>query len=145
MILRPATQRDIVPIVRIIGDWRADTPYIPPLHTREEDRHFIKGVVDTQDVMIAETDAEVQGFIARHYDEVTQLYLAPDARGQGMGAALLAHMKHRMDHLRLWCFQANTGARRFYERHGFVAKQFTNGEANEERLPDICYVWRATS
>jgi hypothetical protein len=43
--------------------------------------------------------------------------------------------------LRLWTFQANAGARRFYERHGFGATEFTAGD-NEEGAPDIRYEWR---
>lgn len=145
MILRAATDQDVAPIARIMGDWCADTPYIPPLHTRDEDRTFIAGVIAKQDVMVAELDTHVQGFIARDGDEIGQLYLAPEARGRGIGAALLEQMKTRADRLSLWCFQANTGARRFYERNGFVAERFTDGEGNEERLPDIRYVWSAAS
>ena len=42
--------------------------------------------------------------------------------------------------IKLHCFQANTGARRLYERHGFRAEAFGDGSANEEGLPDILYV-----
>ena len=41
-------------------------------------------------------------------------------------------------------FQANSGARRFYERRGFVAVEFTDGESNEERCPDVLYELAAT-
>jgi hypothetical protein len=34
---------------------------------------------------------------------------------------------------------ANAGARRFYERHGFSAIEFTDGSANEERCPDVLF------
>ncbi|MEL6839083.1 MAG: GNAT family N-acetyltransferase [Pseudomonadota bacterium] len=145
MILRAANERDIAPIAQIIGDWRADTPYIPPLHTRDEDRQFIAGLVAAQDVVVAEKDEAVQGFIARDGVEIGQLYLALHARGQGLGTALLDHMKGQSDHLELWCFQANTGARRFYERHGFFAERLTDGADNAEQQPDIRYVWRAGS
>jgi hypothetical protein len=46
----------------------------------------------------------------------------------------------RPDHLDFWTFQSNTAARRFYERHGFVATDTTDGE-NEERAPDVHYRW----
>ena len=39
----------------------------------------------------------------------------------------------------LWTFQRNAGARRFYERNGFVAMEFTDGASNEEREPDVRY------
>ena len=45
--------------------------------------------------------------------------------------------------LELWTFQINATAQRFYERHGFVAVDRTDGSANEEREPDIRYRWRA--
>jgi hypothetical protein len=41
----------------------------------------------------------------------------------------------------LWTFVTNTGARRFYERHGFVAVETTDGSHNEEAAPDIRFVW----
>ena len=144
MILRKATDRDIDVIAKIMGDWCEATPYIPTLHTRDEDRAFITRVVATQDVMVADAEG-VQGFIARQDDEINQLYLASDACGQGTGAALLNEMKTRSDTLSLWCFQANSGARRFYERHGFIAEKFTDGARNEERTPDVRYVWKGTS
>ena len=46
----------------------------------------------------------------------------------------------RPEHLDLWTFQTNIGARRFYERHGFVSVDTTDGE-NEERAPDVHYRW----
>jgi ribosomal protein S18 acetylase RimI-like enzyme len=45
--------------------------------------------------------------------------------------------------LQLWAFQSNARARRFYERHGFEAVEFTDGNGNEERWPDVRYVVRA--
>jgi putative acetyltransferase len=41
--------------------------------------------------------------------------------------------------LRLWTFQRNAGARRFYERNGFAAVELTDGLGNEEREPDVRY------
>ena len=53
---------------------------------------------------------------------------------------LLAHAMRTLElPIRLYTFQANVGARRFYERHGFVAIEFTDGHANEERCPDVLY------
>ena len=43
--------------------------------------------------------------------------------------------------LRLYTFQSNVNARAFYEKHGFVIEELTDGERNEERMPDITYKW----
>jgi len=44
--------------------------------------------------------------------------------------------------IELWTFQVNEAAARFYERHGFVAAERTDGAGNEERSPDIRYTWQ---
>jgi len=60
--------------------------------------------------------------------------------GRRIGSSLLAHALLILPRpILLYTFQANTGARRFYERHGFRAIQFTDGRANEERCPDVLY------
>ncbi|TIS85587.1 MAG: GNAT family N-acetyltransferase, partial [Mesorhizobium sp.] len=82
------------------------------------------------------------GFIAVIGDWVEQLYLDPASTGQGIGSRLLMDATAALPQVKLHCFQANTGARRFYERHGFQAKAFGDGTTNEEGLPDILYVRR---
>jgi ribosomal protein S18 acetylase RimI-like enzyme len=62
--------------------------------------------------------------------------------GCGIGSGLVELAKReRPDGLRLWTFASNTGAQRFYEAHGFVEAQRTDGRDNEEGAPDILYVW----
>jgi GNAT superfamily N-acetyltransferase len=74
------------------------------------------------------------------------LYVDPDLHGRGIGTALFEQAKRRRPGgLRLWVFQANFGARRFYERHGCRLETLTDGAANEEREPDALYEWRPGS
>jgi hypothetical protein len=35
------------------------------------------------------------------------------------------------------------GTKRFYRRHGFAVAETTDGSRNEERAPDIRFVWSA--
>ena len=70
-----------------------------------------------------------------------QLYVHPGAQGRGVGSALLDLAKTTGDRLQLWTFQRNLAARRFYERHGFVLVEETDGARNEEREPDALYRW----
>ena len=66
--------------------------------------------------------------------------------GRGIGAGLLNLAKReRPTGLRLRTFASNTGAQRFYERHGFVETRRTDGRDNEEGAPDILYVWDGES
>lgn len=61
-------------------------------------------------------------------DWLDQLYVDPARTGKGVGSELLAMAKSERPHgLQLWAFESNLGARRFYERHGFVAAERTDG------------------
>ncbi|HSS08964.1 MAG TPA: GNAT family N-acetyltransferase, partial [Acidimicrobiales bacterium] len=61
---------------------------------------------------------------------------------EGLGSRLLEVAKHRRpDGLQLWTFEANRGARRLYERHGFIATEATDVN-NEEGAPAVRYWWR---
>ena len=62
-----------------------------------------------------------------------------------MGTALLDIAKAASPRLRLWTFQKNRAARVFYEKHGFAAIEETDGSSNEEREPDILYLWQRQS
>ena len=133
---------------RVVADvwWRSRTASIPaippPVHTAEEVReHFSRVVLSRREVWVATVDGLVVGLLALDEDWIDHLYIDPPFFGQGIGTQLMAVAKdHRPDRLKLWAFQSNAGARRFYERHGFVAVAFTDGD-NEEGEPDVQYVW----
>ena len=73
---------------------------------------------------------------------IEQLYLDPAHRGRGLGDRFVALAKELSPGgLELWTFQVNSPAHRFYERHGFTAAERTDGSGNEEREPDVRYVW----
>ena len=85
----------------------------------------------------------VIGLLALGESWLEQLYLALEWRGRGVGDQLEALAKQRRpEGLKLWTFQVNTPAQRFYERHGFVEAERTDGRGNEEREPDVRYVWQ---
>lgn len=128
-----------------LGSRRAAREVIPaPVHSDEEVRGWFRShVVAECELWIAEDASGVPaGILVLEDDWVDQLYVDPASTGRGIGTGLLEVAKgERPGGLRLWCFQANTGARRFYERHGFVQAGRTDGRANEERAPDVLYVW----
>ncbi len=116
----------------VLSDWIDATPWMPRLHSRDDDRAFVAGLIDRAEVL---TDDHARGFIACEGGEVLALYLAPEVRGRGLGAALLAALGQRA--LTLWTFEANTGAVAFYRRSGFEEIARSDGAGNEENLPDI--------
>ncbi|MDX8531881.1 GNAT family N-acetyltransferase [Mesorhizobium sp. VK25A] len=141
--LRPAIAPDAAAIAAMMRASLNAFPWMPVLHTPEEDLFFIRDIVlPNQQVTVAETNGCIVGFIAVNGEWVEQLYLDPGWTGQRIGSRLLAEATAGMPVVKLHCFKANTGARRFYERHGFRAEAFGDGSANEEGLPDILFVLR---
>jgi GNAT superfamily N-acetyltransferase len=105
--------------------------------------YFASHIVRACDLWVAEHEGVLAGILVLRGDFVDQLYVEPRVTGRGVGSALLAVAKReRPQGLRLWAFQCNAGARRFYERHGFVEVRRTNGADNEERAPDVLYAYR---
>jgi GNAT superfamily N-acetyltransferase len=136
-MLRDATMDDAPMMAQVLGDWCRGTPWMPKLHSRAQDLWFVTGLLRTHVVRVAEG----LGFLARQGSVLDALYLAPSARGQGLGRALLDEVKVT-GLVQLWTFQANLGARAFYLREGFREVRMTNGAGNAEKLPDVWMEWR---
>src|SRR5579884_666615 len=124
---------------------KAAVPAVPPLVHEEADvrRWFSDQVFPERELWVAESaHGRIVGVMVLAGDWVEQLYVDPSHLGAGVGSALLRHAQSTRSHgLQLWTFESNLGAQRFYERHGFVAAERTDGSHNEERAPDIRYVW----
>ena len=145
-LLRRGEPDDAGPVAEVYLRARhAAVPAIPPLvHDDADVRQWFASVVFAQrEVWVAEADEEtIVGLLVLEGDWVDQLYLEPSWTGRGVGSELIELAKRqRPDGLQLWAFQSNTGALRFYERHGFVAVEQTDGSTNEERSPDVRYAW----
>jgi GNAT superfamily N-acetyltransferase len=143
-LIRPAQARDTDAIAAVHRtSMREALPYLPDLHTEDEDRAWVANVVlPHQEVWVAEAAGRVVGVAALDGDMLAQLYILPGQQGRGIGSALLNKtMERRPNGMRLYAFQRNTRARGFYERRGFVAVEFGDGSCNEEGEPDVLYQW----
>lgn len=146
ILVRPAQPEDLLVVAGIFSRSIRTLDFLPELHTIAEDFAFWRDVVMVeQRVWVAEASGIVAGVMADHDCWITMLYVHPNQVGTGIGSALINTAKSNMEFIRLWCFQKNTRARAFYERHGFVAAAFTNGAGNAEKEPDVRYEWRRTT
>ncbi len=141
--LRPAHAGDRDAIVRIFHSARAAAlPWLPVLHSGAEDRDFFDGHIAGGAATVAADGDRVLGFIVVGTDRVEHLYVEPGRQRSGIGSLLLCHAQAlHPSGLDLWVFQRNLSAIAFYEAHGFVTAETTDGSANEEREPDARMVW----
>jgi GNAT superfamily N-acetyltransferase len=138
-----ATAHDAAAIADVFSRSFRLLTFLPMLHTVEEDRRFIENVILREcEVAVAEDDSGLVSFLARQAEEIRLFHTRPDRIGLGAGTQLVELAKASgVAGLELWCFQANLRARRFYEARGFRAIRFTDGENNEEKMPDTRYRW----
>lgn len=140
-LIRPAITADHRPTGDILYGFLQDTPWMPKLHSLKETQTFCQNMIARGWVRVAETAGRVVGFLARDQQFVHALYVAKSARGQHVGLKLLRDAQMQEMALELWTFQANQGAQRFYLREGFHEVERTDGQGNDEKLPDIRYRW----
>lgn len=146
--LRAATPDEALAIAEVwLRSRHASVPAIPaPVHTDDEVRDWFADVVlPDREVWVATTavDQDLVAVLVLDGDWLDQLHVDPGWFGRGIGSMLVDRAKAaRPDGLDLWTFASNAGARRFYERNGFVAVDATDGD-NEEGEPDIGYHWPA--
>ena len=143
MSLRRATAADAPALGAVHIQAMRTLTFLPQLHTVEEAIAWMAGkVLPTHQVWVFEMEGEVAGYIACTDGWIDQLYVRPDRQGRGVGAALLDRILAFGQPRRLWTFQQNHRARKFYEARGFVLMQLTDGAGNEEKTPDALYEWR---
>ena len=143
--LRAATAADLPAIaeVHLAARSAAGSAFPPGVHEDAEVRAWVSGWdLAAHDVWVAARGGRVLGYTRSTPTWLDDLYVRPDAQGQGVGTALLERvLATHPDGVGLWVFESNEPARSFYARHGFIALERTDGSANEERSPDIKLVW----
>jgi ribosomal protein S18 acetylase RimI-like enzyme len=142
MIIRPATEEDVVPIAALhVASWRdAYAQILAP--------EFLSGGIEaerlavwsqrlrdrpaTQLVNVAcDSTGLMQGFVCGYCDFdpvwgslIDNLHVRPQTRGQGIGERLLRDAARQLagrassPGLHLWVFEANVAGLRFYRRLG---------------------------
>ena len=117
-------------------------PWLAGLHTPEEGAWFYRErMFVAREVWGAFSADALVGVVAFRAGWIDQLCVLRAAQRGGIGTALLRLAQEAQDRLSLWTFQRNTPARRFYEARGFRPIRETDGAGNEEKEPDVLYLW----
>ncbi|QNE79203.1 GNAT family N-acetyltransferase [Streptomyces finlayi] len=143
--LRRAEPGDGAAVAEVyLRSFDAALPTVRRAHDDDGVRAFFRDVVVVHhETWVADEAGTVVGMMVLEDGRMEQLYLDPARRGHGLGDRFVQLAKERSPQgLDLWTFQVNAPAHRFYERHGFLAAERTDGSDNEEREPDIRYVWK---
>ena len=130
----------------LIESRRAFLPFAPSVHPEQDVRQWVRNsLLHTHMVALWEEEGTVVAVLATCEEPtvswINQLYVLPGWNRKGIGTKLLQHAHGKLPcPIHLYTFQENTGARRCYDRNGYKAVQFTDGQGNEEKCPDVLYV-----
>jgi GNAT superfamily N-acetyltransferase len=144
LLIRRATTKDAADVATVyIASRRGAAAYMRTVHTDADIRVWvIDHMVPERETWVGDENGRIVAVMVLDGEMVDQMYVAPAEQRRGVGDAMLAHAKKlRPARLRLYTFQSNAPARRFYEARGFVAIDFNDGSRNEERAPDVLYEW----
>lgn len=114
----------------------------PSIHPDQDAAGWVSTWLGVDEVWVAESQGIPVGYARCTSAWLDDLYVAPSAAGQGVGSALLDTVKaRRQGGFCLWVFEVNEPARRFYRARGLLDLERTDGDANDEREPDIRMCW----
>lgn len=141
-VIRQWSPVDVDVIGRIFVRARDAMTYLPRI--ADGDRPKLGDWITARyEVWVIEDRSHVIGFAGLSKGWLDHLYIDPDSQSCGFGTLLLQHAKTlQPDGMRLWVFQKNIGARRFYENHDFQLERMTDGSTNMEREADALYAWQ---
>ncbi len=124
-----------------LASWQSNGVVLPQEPTCEDLAARIPAEIDWS-AFLAWEGATLVGFLALKPATscLDQIFVAPQAQGRGVGLALLNFAKQQLP-AGLWLGTAadNTGARRFYERHGFRLNE--TGVHPRLGHPIVTYRW----
>jgi len=143
--IRPYENKDFEPVILL---WRRSREVSLPEFQKEKGHpfemdqwYFKEHILKENNVLIAELNGQRVGFMAMREDFIDQLYVDPDHWQMGIGSAFLDHARSiSPQHLWLYTLQVNYVARAFYQKKGFVARNFGISPPPESE-PDVEYHW----
>jgi len=137
---RLAAETDGDACAKIVQNWVAEKPWLPPLDDFDRLSAFWRGCLHhVETSWVGLNNDEVVGFCVREDDNLTALYLAAGARSQGVGKALLDLAKHDRDWMTVWALDLNPKARKFYRREGCV--EISRDIEDDTNLVDVEHRW----
>ncbi len=147
--VRRATAGDLPACAAIINDYMDAIDWLPRVIERQAiDEMYAPALLDKRIIFVAEANGGVAGYLSMDHDAgfIHAIYLRPQARGNGLGKALLDAAKEaRPQGFDLTVFEPNTGALRFYRREGLVEVPEGRDDKTPEGVPTLLMRWQGAA
>ncbi|MEM6386468.1 MAG: GNAT family N-acetyltransferase [Pseudomonadota bacterium] len=136
--VRRATVEDAAACAGIVCDWVAETDWIAERFSLAEMAALIAEAIPAREVYVA--GDPVAGYLSFHPDKAMVAGLYAACRGDGVGQALLTHVKTDRNFVQLWTHAPNTRAHAFHAREGFEMTGDTRD--GDDGHPEFRMAWR---
>ena len=98
----------------------------------------------TADGYVSEVRDQIQGFTTMRPETscgyyICELFVAPTWQRQGIGQVLIKHAQSLGAYLQVSAYQRADWAVRFYEKHGFVAREPRVEEGTQQHKIDLLW------
>lgn len=136
---------DATEISQILEEWAEATNWLPNVDNPAKRADYGHWLLENTQVTVLQHNSQFVGFLALQDNIVQSLYIKKSFQRLGFGQMAIHYAQEQFNELRLWVFQANSDAQKFYHKLGFVALERSNGQHNDYELPDIFYLWKLSA
>ena len=147
--IRRAAAPDLQACAAIINDYMDSTAWLPRVIDHQAiETLYSPELLDKRIIFVADDNGEVNGYLSMDHQAgfIHAIYVRPNARGLGLGKALLDAAKQtRPQGFDLTVFEPNTNAMRFYIREGLFEIPDGRKDDTTEGVPTLLMRWQGAS
>lgn len=140
-MIRRAEAADLAAVLDIWLEANQDAHAFVPAGYWQSCRRLVQEMLPQAELYVhQDPEGRIDGFAGLEGDYLAGLFVRREARGRGVGKALLDSAKARRTALSLNVYQKNGRAAAFYKREGFAVREAGVDENTGE--PDYTMTWK---
>lgn len=139
-MVRSCREEDIYDVMQIWLDANVQAHYFIPKSYWKDNYDTVRGMLSASEIWVYELENVVSGFIGIVNDHIEGIFVTPKRQSNGIGKALIEHVKDGHESLSLNVYEKNLKACRFYLREGFSVEERRRDEKTMEF--ELMMKWR---